>query len=379
MRRGKHWRVYFGLDRASVLQGMGHPSRTRHILKNFCAAQNYRSHQLPFRDGQETMHFNPYRDHPSYRLVHDQCFIVMPYGEKWSAIIRDDIKNICEAQGLSPVRGDERRGENILDDIWQDMNESRAIIVDVTDNNPNVMYELGLAHALKKDVILIAQSVNDIPFDLKVFRHILYTTDDAGRATLKWKLTECLTDLFFRDNFGKLIDPADFVLLFLSNGGTCRCAMSNIITRYLLAPKKTQEDVERGPVGIKPLSTALYAPSLPMMSDYAQKVVSGRLGIDGKRHNTLQATPQLLRRANFILPMAAELSKTIQFNYGDKILIFTAFFGQSGDIIDPWGKTEQDYMSCFDRLYSILSANIAQLDLEQLWQRADRQKIQGPA
>ena len=40
----------------------------------------------------------------------------------------------------------------------------------------NVFYELGLAHALKKPVILITQSISDVPFDLKSYRLLEYST-----------------------------------------------------------------------------------------------------------------------------------------------------------------------------------------------------------
>ena len=50
------------------------------------------------------------------------------------------------------------------------------IVADLTSANPNVFYELGLAHALKKPVILITQSIADIPFDLKSYRLLEYST-----------------------------------------------------------------------------------------------------------------------------------------------------------------------------------------------------------
>ena len=225
------------------------------------------------------------------------------------------------------------------------------------------MYELGLAHALKKDVILLAQRQDEIPFDLKVYRHILYDTSDNGRVILRRNLAGYLTDLFFRgpDNFGKVIKDDDFVLLFLSNGGTCRCAMSNVITRYLLASTKTQESIEEGPPNLKPMSAALSDMSRPQMSDLAQSVVLKQLGVDGSRHRTLKCTIPLLERADVLLPMATGLAKGILEKYSDKTYLFKAFFGQNGDIEDPWGGTEQKYIVCFNQLHSILAANTDRL------------------
>ena len=44
----------------------------------------------------------------------------------------------------------------------------------MTGRNPNVFYEVGYAHALQKEVILLTQDADDIPFDLRVHNHIVY-------------------------------------------------------------------------------------------------------------------------------------------------------------------------------------------------------------
>ncbi len=303
------------------------------------------------------MQFNPYAEGGPYTVKPDQCFAVMPYGQTWSDAVWREIKACCASQGLRAVRGDESLGSNILTDIWRELNQSRAIIVDVTANNANVMYELGLAHALKKDVILIAQNADDIPFDLRVYRHVLYEPGGAGSRALAPQLGRSLSELFLRDNFGRIIGPDDFLLLFLSTGGTCRCAMSNTITRYLLAADKSQQGVEDGPAGLKSMSVALVHGSLPQMSPGAQDVVRERLGVDGGRHKTVQATAALLDRADLILPMAAGLTKGLA-AYEGKWSLFTTYFGQEGDIVDPWGQSKAEYVSCFERIYAVLAANI---------------------
>jgi hypothetical protein len=42
------------------------------------------------------------------------------------------------------------------------------------------MYELGLAHAVQKPVVPIVQSVEDLPFDMRHLRHIVYSTKKIG-------------------------------------------------------------------------------------------------------------------------------------------------------------------------------------------------------
>ena len=58
------------------------------------------------------------------------------------------------------------------------------MICDCSGRNPNVFYEAGIAHTLGREVILIAQSDHDIPFDLRHLRYVRYLNNDQGRAEL---------------------------------------------------------------------------------------------------------------------------------------------------------------------------------------------------
>jgi hypothetical protein len=77
--------------------------------------------------------------------------------------------------GLSPHRADDLyRPSTIVNDIWAYTNRAKLLLADLTGKNPNVFYELGLAHALAKPAILVAESMDDIPFDLRALRIIVY-------------------------------------------------------------------------------------------------------------------------------------------------------------------------------------------------------------
>ena len=52
------------------------------------------------------------------------------------------------------------------------------LVAELTSRNPNVLYELGLAHALKKPVVLISSNEHDIPFDVRHIRVIYYNMND---------------------------------------------------------------------------------------------------------------------------------------------------------------------------------------------------------
>ena len=77
-----------------------------------------------------------------------------------------------------------------MEDIWIGINEAKVVIAEITGKNPNVFYELGIAHTLGKDVILITQNMKDIPFDLNRYRIIEYEDNSDGYDKLKRLLTK---------------------------------------------------------------------------------------------------------------------------------------------------------------------------------------------
>ena len=110
-----------------------------------------------------------------YALDPGLCFVLMPFLDSLRPVYEDHIKPIVEAVGLRCVRADEIVGTAaITKDIWEHICRARVIVADLTGMNANVFYEIGLAHALGKDVILLSQSMDDVPFDLKMLRCIVY-------------------------------------------------------------------------------------------------------------------------------------------------------------------------------------------------------------
>ena len=83
----------------------------------------------------------------------------------------------------------------IINDILRSIQESDYIIADLTEQNPNVYYELGLAHASGKPVILITQNIDSLPFDLRHQRIIEYSDTAAGGAQLGAALTRYVSSV----------------------------------------------------------------------------------------------------------------------------------------------------------------------------------------
>lgn len=83
----------------------------------------------------------------------------------------------------------------IIQDIVSLIDHSRVIICDCTGRNPNVFYEIGIAHTLGREVILITQNEEDIPFDLRHLRFIKYLNNAQGLSDLEQRLESKLRDL----------------------------------------------------------------------------------------------------------------------------------------------------------------------------------------
>ncbi len=105
----------------------------------------------------------------------------MPFRAPFNSYYSKIYKPALESVEYAVVRADELYGSHpIIDDIQKSIMECDLILCDMSTRNPNVFYELGLAHAIGKTVILVANNLDDIPFDLKHVRTIIYKTDEAG-------------------------------------------------------------------------------------------------------------------------------------------------------------------------------------------------------
>jgi nucleoside 2-deoxyribosyltransferase len=99
--------------------------------------------------------------------------------------------------GLEVVRADESLSNgSIIEEILTELTGATVVIADITPDNPNVYYEVGYAHALKKDVILMCNEQRSrLPFDLIDVRTIFYKNTIAGHALVKEKLRSRLANI----------------------------------------------------------------------------------------------------------------------------------------------------------------------------------------
>lgn len=110
----------------------------------------------------------------------DTCFVMMSFADPTGSYYKTIYEPAIHKAGLRPVRADDDmfKTGKIVDQIWHGIHSAKVLVAEFTGRNPNVFYELGLAHALQKPVVLVSSNENDMPFDVQHIRVIYYDVYD---------------------------------------------------------------------------------------------------------------------------------------------------------------------------------------------------------
>jgi len=110
---------------------------------------------------------------------------MMPFADPLGGYYTTVYQPAIDKAKLKAVRADaEIFGTGkIIDQIWAGIHTARVLVAELTGRNPNVLYELGLAHALRKPVVLISSNEDDVPFDVRHVRVIYYDVRDPFWGT----------------------------------------------------------------------------------------------------------------------------------------------------------------------------------------------------
>ena len=129
---------------------------------------------------------------PQGSTVKNCVSVMMPFLKDFDNVY-SAIKNACNKTGMTFHRADDFwKNSVIIQDIFELIFRSSIVIVDFSSRNENVFYEAGIAHTLGKNVISITQSIDNIPFDLRHHRHIIYLNNGEGLKELEQKLMDRL-------------------------------------------------------------------------------------------------------------------------------------------------------------------------------------------
>lgn len=125
--------------------------------------------------------FGPPGDH----LEQTDIFVVMPFTQALDDVYEQCLVPTAQARGLSIARADDFYTHSaVMTDIWSAIHASSLVIADCTGRNPNVFYELGIAHTVGVPVMMISQTEDDIPSDLRHLRYYTYWPAEAGLQEL---------------------------------------------------------------------------------------------------------------------------------------------------------------------------------------------------
>jgi hypothetical protein len=118
------------------------------------------------------------------------AFVLMPFVSAFDDVYKFGIKQACDGLNIYCERVDEQIfHEGILDRILNQIAKADLLIADMSTQNANVFYEVGYAHGIGRNVILVTQQAKDIPFDFKHFPHIIYGNSiETLNTELKRKL-----------------------------------------------------------------------------------------------------------------------------------------------------------------------------------------------
>ena len=111
-----------------------------------------------------------------------KCFLAIPYGPEWYTTVKNAVEGAVKTATYDFKIADSSKPGDIMHQVWELIRQAHVVIADLTGLNANVMYEVGVAHALGKQVIMVTQEPNAIPFDVR------------GKRWYGYRLTE-LADL----------------------------------------------------------------------------------------------------------------------------------------------------------------------------------------
>jgi hypothetical protein len=144
------------------------------------------------------------------------AFMVMPFADTEAGqAYTHCVKPICDEFDLNIRRADEIFTTNpVYDDIVKEIQDAALIIVDISGKNPNVFYELGIAHTLKQQqtVMITHDAYKEAPFDISHFRIIQYENSITGASTLKSNLQKTISSILrdlksiYKSQFNLTID-----------------------------------------------------------------------------------------------------------------------------------------------------------------------------
>jgi protein-tyrosine-phosphatase len=288
-------------------------------------------------------------------------FLMMRFRDtKQHQAIEQAISSILVDYSLKPLRTDFKHYQH---ELWANVqaymdasNYGIAVFeqIDEADINPNVSLELGYMLGKNKNCLLLKEKrITKLQSDL--VGHLYREFDSYNiEETVKTEVQYWLRDI------GIAKKSNERMLVYVSQGGTCRCAMAKIITQKLLEHNHPEFPIR--------VESAAYADKgFSVASNGARKAIREMFGEDLlEDHRVKLLTPTMRKEADLILVMDEKILGAEKESRPVKMQILKTFFGLVGDVLDPYLKDHGDrdegaairYADCANELREILENNI---------------------
>lgn len=132
---------------------------------------------------------SPLFGRPHNLVKQTDVFVLMPFGEERKPLYDNHIVPPITSLGLSMARADEFLTTNpIMSDVWAGLCGCGVVVADCTGRNPNVFYEIGVAHTIGKPVVLVTENPDDVPADLRHIKYIPFEFTPRGMKEFEKQL-----------------------------------------------------------------------------------------------------------------------------------------------------------------------------------------------
>jgi protein-tyrosine-phosphatase len=261
-------------------------------------------------------------------------FIMMRFRDtKQHSAVLSALRAALEFYGLHGLRADDKiYSDSLWSNVKSYMDASDAGIavfeqIEDADFNPNVSLELGYMMAEKKRVLLLKEKrLKALPTDIVGRLYKPFDSYDIP-ASIRPSVLDWLRDV------GIAKSSSERVVVFVSYGGTCRCAMAKVALDQALKGRHL-------PYRLRAVSVAHKFGGTEEASRGARRAVYDAYGLDLlEYHRVTRRNPGLLADADLILVMEESLRDGLP---AEKTFVFNPFLGRDGDVTNPWPDDEND-------------------------------------
>ncbi len=122
-------------------------------------------------------------------------FVLLPHTQEFEDIFDQAISPAMEKNRIEAVKADNIYSPGaILSQVWDRIRSAEVVVADMSIQNPNVIYELGLCHGLHRCPILLVRDPANLPFNLRSLRYIVYENTPGGVHKMSGELTRAIEE-----------------------------------------------------------------------------------------------------------------------------------------------------------------------------------------